>query len=76
MNWMKEANEIHPYRLEQFVDPYKFVNVTKALSQKITIPVLNGIVLDVKKEGIELLASDSELTIKVIIDKKEIKNGN
>lgn len=49
-------------------------NVTKALSQKITIPVLNGIVMEVTKEGLELLASDSELTIKVSIDAKEIKN--
>ena len=48
-------------------------NVTKALSQKITIPVLNGIVIEANKEGIELLASDSELTIKVTIDKKDIK---
>ena len=49
-------------------------NVIKALSQKITIPVLNGIVLTVTKDGIELLASDSELTINVNIDKKEVKN--
>lgn len=49
-------------------------NVVKALSQKITIPVLNGIVIEVNKEGLELLASDSELTIKVSIDKKEIIN--
>ena len=48
-------------------------NVTKALSQKITIPVLNGIVIEANKEGLELLASDSELTIKVTIDKKDIK---
>ena len=48
-------------------------NVVKALSQKITLPSLNGIVFDVNSEGIELLASDSELTIKVTIDKKEIK---
>lgn len=50
------------------------INVTKALSQKVTIPVLNGIVIDVTKNGIELLASDSELTIKVNIDKKDVKN--
>lgn len=49
-------------------------NVTKALSQKITIPVLNGIVIEANSDGIELLASDSELTIKVKIDKKEIKH--
>ena len=49
-------------------------NVVKALSQKITIPVLNGIVLEVNKNNIELLASDSELTIKVVIDNKDIIN--
>lgn len=49
-------------------------NVIKALSQKITIPVLNGIVMELKKDGLTLLASDSELTIKTKIDKKEIKN--
>lgn len=49
-------------------------NVVKALSQKITIPVLNGIVIEVTDKGIELLASDSELTIKVIIDSKDVKN--
>ena len=49
-------------------------NVIKALSQKITIPVLNGIVMELKKDGLTMLASDSELTIKIKIDKKEIKN--
>ena len=48
-------------------------NVTKALSQRTTIPVLNGIVFDVSEGGIELLASDSELTIKVIIPSTDIK---
>lgn len=49
-------------------------NVTKALSQRTTIPVLNGIVFDITEKGIDLLASDSELTIKVTIDEKDIKN--
>lgn len=49
-------------------------NVTRALSQRTTIPVLNGIVFDVTNKGIELLASDSELTIKVTIDEKDIKH--
>ena len=49
-------------------------NVTKALSQRTTIPVLNGIVFDVSSEGIELLASDSELTIKVNIPKENVRN--
>ncbi len=50
------------------------VNVTKALSQKVTIPVLNGIKFELTNEGLTLLASDSELTIKVNILEKEIKN--
>ena len=49
-------------------------NVTRALSQRTTNQVLNGIVFDVSEKGIELLASDTELTIKVIIDEKDIKN--
>ena len=48
-------------------------NVTKALSQRTTIPVLNGIVFDVNENGMELLASDSELTIKVLIPHENIK---
>ena len=48
-------------------------NVTKALSQRTTIPVLNGIVFDLNEEGINLLASDSELTIKVNIPKNDIE---
>lgn len=49
-------------------------NVTKALSQRTTIPVLNGIVFDIKEEGIEILASDSELTIRVKIPRNDIKH--
>ncbi len=48
-------------------------NVTRALSQRTTNPILNGIVFDVSDKGIELLASDSELTIKVTIEEKDIK---
>ena len=50
-----------------------FNNVIKALSQKITIPVLNGIVMEITKQELTLLASDSELTIKTRIDSKDIK---
>lgn len=49
-------------------------NVVKALSQKITIPVLNGIVIEATDNGIELLASDSELSIKVNIPKEDVKS--
>ena len=48
-------------------------NVTRALSQKLTIPVLNGIKLELKDEGLYLTASDSELTIKCFIAEKDIK---
>lgn len=48
-------------------------NVTKALTQRTTIPVLNGVVFDLVDDGIDLLASDSELTIKVHIEEKDIK---
>ena len=43
-------------------------NVIKAISVKNIIPVLNGIKFDLKKEGLYLLASDGELTIKVLIE--------
>lgn len=62
------------FTIEKNVILNAFTNVVKALSQKVTIPVLNGIVLDLNEKGLELVASDSELTIKVVIDKKEIKN--
>ncbi len=48
-------------------------NVIKAISVKNIIPVLNGIKFELKKEGLYLLASDGELTIKVLIENKEIK---
>lgn len=49
-------------------------NVIKAISTKNVIPVLNGIMMNLKKDGLYLMASDSELTIKTFIPKKEIKN--
>ena len=48
-------------------------NVIKAISSKNIIPVLNGIKFDLEKEGLNLVASDGELTIKVLIPTKEIK---
>ncbi len=49
-------------------------DATRALSQKITIPVLNGIKFELTKEGLYLMGSDSELTIKTFIPEKDIKN--
>lgn len=48
-------------------------NVIRAISTKNVIPVLNGIKFELKSEGLYLTASDSELTIKVLIEAKNIK---
>ena len=61
------------WKIEKNVILEALNNVTKALSQRTTIPVLNGIVFDVNEKGMELLASDSELTIKVLIPNNDIK---
>ena len=44
-------------------------NVTRAISTKNVIPVLNGIKFELTSAGLYLTASDSELTIKVLIDR-------
>ena len=49
-------------------------NAVRALSTKITIPVLNGILLNLTNDGLEVQASDSELTIKTTIEAKNIVN--
>jgi len=49
-------------------------NVTRAIGTRTTIPILNGIKFDLSSEGLSLLASDSELTIKINIPEKDIKN--
>ena len=54
--------------------------VTKAISSKNVIPILNGIMFNLSNNGLELTASDSELTIKTFINKENIikieKNGS
>ena len=49
-------------------------SVSKALSSRNIIPVLNGIKFDLKKEGLYLTATDNEITIQTFIDKKDISN--
>ena len=49
------------------------VNVSKAISTKNIIPILNGIKFELNEDGLFLTASDSELTIKTFIDKSDIK---
>ena len=48
-------------------------NVTKAISNKNIIPVLNGIKFELTENGLELTASDTDLTIKSFIEKDKIK---
>lgn len=48
--------------------------VSKALSTRNIIPVLNGIKFDLRNEGLYLTATDNEITIQYFIDKKEIKS--
>ncbi|MBQ3021586.1 MAG: DNA polymerase III subunit beta [Bacilli bacterium] len=50
------------------------VNVVRAISPKNIIPILNGIKFELNNEGLNLIASDSDLTIKSFIPKKDIKN--
>ena len=50
------------------------VNVSRAISTRTTIPILNGIKFELKQEGLYLTATDSELTIKIFIEEKRIKN--
>ncbi len=48
--------------------------VSKALSTRNIIPVLNGIKFELKKEGLYLTATDNDITIECFIDKKDIKS--
>ena len=46
--------------------------VSKALSTRNIIPVLNGIKFDLTKKGLYLTATDNDITIQKFIDKKNI----
>lgn len=48
-------------------------NVSKALSNKNIIPVLNGIKFELTFDGLTLTATDTDLTIQTFIDKKNIQ---
>ena len=49
-------------------------NVIKAISPRNIIPILNGIKFELKKEGLYLTASDSELNIKQFVESKNIES--
>lgn len=48
-------------------------DVTRAIGTRTTIPILNGIKFDLQKDGLSLMGSDSELTIRIKITEKDIK---
>ena len=52
----------------------QLTNVSKAISTRNIIPILNGIKFELTKEGLSLTASDSDLTIKSFIPSDKIDN--
>jgi len=50
------------------------VNVVRAISPKNIIPILNGIKFELTSEGLNLTASDSDITIKSFIPKSDIES--
>ena len=48
------------------------LNTSKAISSRNLIPILTGIKFDLEKDGLFLSASDSDISIRTFIDKKEI----
>jgi DNA polymerase-3 subunit beta len=52
----------------------ELINVSRAISSRNIIPILNGIKFELNNEGLYLTASDSDLTIKSYIPKDKIEN--
>lgn len=52
----------------------QLVNVSKAISPRNIIPILNGIKFELTDNGLDLMASDSDLTIKSHINTKDIES--
>lgn len=50
------------------------VNVVRAINPKNIIPILNGIKFELTSNGLNLIASDSDLTIKSFIPSSDIKS--
>ena len=48
-------------------------NVGRALSNRNIIPIINGILFELSNDGLSLMATDNEITIKTFIDKSKIK---
>ena len=52
----------------------ELINVSRAISTRNIIPILNGIKFELNNEGLYLTASDSDLTIKSFIPSDKIEN--
>ena len=52
----------------------ELINVSRAISSRNIIPILNGIKFELNQEGLYLTASDSDLTIKSFIPKDKIES--
>ena len=60
--------------IEQKILLESLTNVMRAISPRNIIPILNGVKFELKKEGLTITASDSDLTINTFIPKDKIKN--
>lgn len=62
------------FKIKKEIILESLINVTKAISTKSIIPILQGIKVELNKEGLALTASDTDLTIKTFISNKDITN--
>ena len=62
------------FTIEKNVIVENLANVVKAISAKNIIPILNGIKFDLDEQGLQLTASDSDLTIKALIKPEDIES--
>ena len=61
------------FQIEKNIILENLINVCRAISSKNIIPILNGIKFELNKDGLYLTASDSDLLIKSLIKKEDIK---
>ena len=62
------------FTIEKNILLESLVNVVRAISPKNIIPILNGIKFELNEKGLNLIASDSDLTIKSFIPKENINS--
>ena len=62
------------FKIDKKIILENLINVTRAISSKNIIPILNGIKFELVTDGLYLTASDSDLMIKSYIPKEDIIN--